>query len=36
MIDVVRFAFWLITGVVRRRTELVAKNALLRQQLIAA
>jgi hypothetical protein len=36
MREVVRFAFWLVAGVVRRRAELVAENALLGQQLIAA
>jgi len=34
--EVVRFALWLVADVVRRRAELVAENALLRQQLIAA
>jgi putative transposase len=36
MREVVRFAFWLVADVVHRRAELVAENALLRQQLIAA
>jgi putative transposase len=36
MREVVRFAFWLVAGVVLRRAELAAENALLRQQLIAA
>jgi hypothetical protein len=36
MVDVVRFVLWLVAGVLRRRAALVAENALLRQQLIAA
>src|ERR1700690_1273479 len=36
MMDVVRFVAWLVARVVRRRAALVAENALLRQQLIAA
>jgi hypothetical protein len=36
MIDLLRFAFGLAIDLVRRRAELVAENALLRQQLIAA
>lgn len=36
MMDVVRFVLWLVARVVRRRAALVAENALLRQQLIAA
>jgi hypothetical protein len=36
MREVVRFAFWLVAGVVRRREEHVGENSLLRQQLIAA
>ncbi len=36
MIDVVRSVVWLLAAVFRRRAELVAENALLRQQLIAA
>src|SRR5271155_2354214 len=36
MRELVRFAFWSLAGVVRRRAELVAENGLLRQQLIAA
>jgi putative transposase len=36
MIEVVRFVVWLVARVVRRRAALVAENALLRQQLIAA
>ena len=34
--DVVRFVRWLVARVLRRRVALVAENALLRQQLIAA
>jgi hypothetical protein len=36
MMDVVRFVVWLVARVLRRRAALVAENALLRQQLIAA
>jgi putative transposase len=36
MTEVVRFVFWLVARVVRGRAALVAENALLRQQLIAA
>src|SRR5580693_5229865 len=36
MTEVVRFVFWLVARVVRGRVALVAENALLRQQLIAA
>jgi hypothetical protein len=36
MIDVLRFVVGLVADVVRRRTDLVAENALLRQQLIVA
>src|SRR2546421_3048521 len=36
MIDLLRFVFGLAADLVRRRMELVAENALLRQQLIAA
>jgi putative transposase len=36
MMDVVRFVLWLVARVVRQRAALVAENALLRQQLIAA
>ena len=35
MMDVVRFVVWLVARFLRRRTALVAENALLRQQLIA-
>ena len=34
--DVIRFVLWLVPRVLRRRAALVAENALLRQQLIAA
>ena len=36
MMDVVRFVLWLVARVLRLRAALVAENALLRQQLIAA
>src|SRR5580658_10404513 len=36
MIEVGRFLFWSIAGLFRRRVELVAENALFRQQLIVA
>jgi len=36
MIDVLRFVVGLAADVMRRRTSLVAENALLRQQLIVA
>jgi len=36
VIDCLRFVFGLAVDLVRRRVELVAENALLRQQLIAA
>src|SRR5207302_1728711 len=36
MIDLLRFVFGLAADLVRRRVELVAENALLRQQLIVA
>ncbi|MGO9836794.1 MAG: integrase core domain-containing protein [Polyangiaceae bacterium] len=36
MMDVVQFVVWLVARVARRRAALVAENALLRQQLIAA
>jgi hypothetical protein len=36
MIDLLRFAFGLVADLVRARAELLAENALLRQQLIAA
>jgi hypothetical protein len=36
MIDVLRFVVGLAADVVRRRADLVAENALLRQQLIVA
>jgi hypothetical protein len=36
VIDLLRFVSGLATDLVRRRVELVAKNALLRQQLVAA
>src|SRR5437667_10907095 len=36
VIDLLRFVFGLAVDLVRRRAELVAENALLRQQLIAA
>jgi len=36
VIDLLRFVYELAADLVRRRIELVAENALLRQQLIAA
>jgi len=36
VIDLLRFGFGLAADLVRRRVELVAENALLRQQLIVA
>jgi transposase InsO family protein len=36
MMVVVRFVLWLVARILRRRAALVAENALLRQQLIAA